>query len=247
MIKEALCIDTADFAWSGDGKALLPIEEGDIAAMKPRLVDRAICETDESTLQLLPYNALVNEHGEIFCYIRGVGGQEDRLHAKLSVGIGGHVDVGLLTKYTGYEVGEEPPKGAWTMSLDELLKDEAAREIREEVGLTGPIYTNFTHYIVDLTNPVGRVHLGLLSVNHIAAADLGELEAGMVLDGTWVSVDYLASELIYARLENWSQLVVDHLRRQQHSGKNVECMEYTPPVEVQSNTFGIKIVDPGTE
>lgn len=202
--KFALCIDSATFAWwcPMGGNMLLDIGAGQIEKMQTRLIDRAICETDESTLQLLPYNVLLNEEGKVFCYVRGGGGKEGRLHGKLSIGIGGHVD--------------EAP-GGYTESLAYLLANEAAREIREEVALTGPIHPTFTHYLMDYTNAVGRVHLGLLSVNRIQTSQIGVLEDGMVENGEFVDVDFLCEPEQFSRLENWSQSVALHLLRQKQS------------------------------
>ena len=205
-VKVALCINTKDFAWQSftDDMSLVPVMPCDIDTMQPRLIDRAICETDESTLQLLPYNVLLNEEGKVFCYSRGGAGAEGRLHGKLSIGIGGHVDIA-------------PGPGDW--SLMSMLQMEAIREIMEEVSMSwaGPLPT-FTNFIIDRTNPVGRVHLGLLSINHIQTAQIGKLEYGMVENGEFVDIDFLCEPEQFSRLENWSQAVADHLRREKHSG-----------------------------
>ncbi len=211
-VKLALCMDAAKFEWfiNGVGNNLLPIGAGQIEAMETRLIDRAICEKDESTLQLLPYNVLVNEYGQVFRYLRGDGGDESKLHDNYSIGIGGHVD-------------DAPGPDNYTEDILHLLKNEAAREIREEVGLTGPIFPVFTHYLMDYTNEVGRVHLGLLSVNLVTTDRIGKLEDGTILNGEWVEVeDLFKTESDYLRLENWSQSVAQHLHRLKHDGRGVE-------------------------
>jgi predicted NUDIX family phosphoesterase len=210
-IRLALCIDAAKFAWfiPGGGNNLLDIGAGQIETMETRLIDRAVCEKDESTLQLLPYNVLVNEDGKVFRYLRGDGGAESRLHDKYSIGIGGHVDIA-------------PGVDDW--SLTSMLQLEAIREITEEVGVqwTGMLPV-FTHYLMDYSNPVGRVHLGLLSVNLVHSSQIGTLEEGMILKGEWVEVeDLFASEEEFLRLENWSQSVAQHLHRLKHDGRGVD-------------------------
>ncbi len=206
-IKLALCIDTCDFSWQSfeRGNEMMAIpQDGELGRYKTRLIDRAICEGDESTLQLLPYNVLINEENKVFVYVRGGGGAEGRLHGKLSVGIGGHVD------FAPDESG-----------LPVLLKAEAIREVMEEVGMqwAGPL-PEFTHYLMDYTTTVGRVHLGLLSINFVMTEQIGALEDGMVENGEFVSIDFLAEPEQFERLENWSQSVVTYLRRELHSGSN---------------------------
>lgn len=211
--KYALCIDASQFdrfSWHcpHEGMLLCTIGDGEVEGMTTRLIDRAICETNESTLQLLPYNVLINEEGKVFCYTRGGGGAEARLHAKLSIGIGGHVD------YEPYEGG-----------LQLLLKSEAIREVMEEVGMTWATQPlpKFTHYLMDYTNPVGRVHLGLLSVNHIHSSQMGKQEDGMIENGEFVDIDFLAEPEQFSRLENWSQSVITYLRRELHNGATFNC------------------------
>ena len=54
-------------------------------------MDRAAAEEDPSHKQLIPY--CIFRCGErILHYTRGKSGGEARLHAKISVGVGGHVD-----------------------------------------------------------------------------------------------------------------------------------------------------------
>jgi predicted NUDIX family phosphoesterase len=67
----------------------------DILKAQPSLVDRAVCETDLSTVQLIPYIALVdvsNDETKYFVYTRGKASGEGRLVGKCSIGIGGHME-----------------------------------------------------------------------------------------------------------------------------------------------------------
>ena len=68
-----------------------PILASDQLSFQPR----GPMETDPSFKQLIPYVLLqwTNEQGEVmlFTYTRGGGSGEKRLHAKRSVGIGGHI------------------------------------------------------------------------------------------------------------------------------------------------------------
>ena len=202
MAKLALCINLADapadvtkaFACATTGR-LIPIVP-EFWNTPVQLVDRSVCETDESMLQLLPYIQLEDE-GASFMYTRGGGGEEARLHGNYSIGVGGHVD-------------RAPEEG---QALLEVLQEEASRECHEETGLlVDPSAFNITHFICDPTNSVGRVHLGLLTSLKLNAADravLGDkLEANVIENARMINVTSLPSE-VYARLENWSKLIVD--------------------------------------
>lgn len=222
---EALCINT----YEAPEDVLSAIESGGRELVSYTkitadvfMVDRAICdykpasgeqpdqdkvEAAESMLQLLPYIALVTPSNRIYLYSRGKGGGEARLHANTSVGLGGHVD-------------SVPPVDEFT--LHEWLVEEAQRELWEEAKVAvGSDSINFTHFIVDRTNSVGRVHLGILGVVYIAdsmADTIGSAEAGVIEDDGFVDLRGLRENFAqFSKLENWSQMVVSHLY-EQHFG-----------------------------
>lgn len=156
--------------------------------------DRAVCETDESLLQIIPYIVPYNEKDEIFTYYRGGAGEEARLHSMISCGAGGHVDVAPA-------LGE---------SLMEVLQKEARRELAEEFGITTERTFMFRGLLVDPTNEVGRVHLGLLTSFYIPSDRTMYLEKGMLEKGQWRTLYEMGHPNLYPRLENWSKAVVDH-------------------------------------
>lgn len=206
MTKFALCINRTSApteVQSAQCPALLPTSRDFFYALPTVLLDRALCETDESKLQLLPYITIVSPDNTIFVYRRGEGGGEQRLHNNLSIGVGGHVD-------------SSPPRktGPGYDPLLEHLQIEAAREIDEELAINvHPKDLEFTHYIVDPTNPVGRVHLGLLgsySLNQ-QQVEVIQLEANNIEDGQFVDLAYLTEVDVYNQLEPWSKLVVDYM------------------------------------
>src|SRR5450432_1186674 len=63
------------------------LTDAQLASFRPR----SEVETDPSWLQLIPY-VVLQHHGRIFHYTRGKSGGEQRLHAKRSIGIGGHIN-----------------------------------------------------------------------------------------------------------------------------------------------------------
>lgn len=189
-MKQALCLPK-DFVAPQPGVFPFCIDHEQMHRLS--LVPREQCETDESLLQLIPYIVVRNKAGAILCYERGSGGDESRLHAKLSIGIGGHIDC-------------MPKDGE---HLFALAYDEAERELREETGLTGGIAVNCLA-IYDPADAVGRVHLGLLC-EHIADAEPQLREADTVRGFRWMTLMELQRADHFERLEPWSKLVVEHL------------------------------------
>lgn len=187
--------------------------------------DRAFCESDVNDQQLLPYLVTsritpVKEAGELrgsvmqyFMYRRGKAGAESKLHDKLSIGLGGHVDVGVPED----EQSDQP--FLRSAALNRLLQREAAREYEEECSVkVDPDNFRFSAFIIDPLNddnalPVAAVHLGLLSVLNVSY-DQGETmtgEGAVCVDPQWKTLGQLMSPEIYGRLETWSRLVVDAL------------------------------------
>ena len=155
---------------------------------------RAQAENDPTHKQIIPY-ALVTHAGKVLHYVRGKKAGEQRLVAKGSIGIGGHMN-----------------------DTDESLFafDEAAyragveREVNEEIKLQ----TSFTDRIVALlnddSNEVGRVHLGIV---HVFQLDEPQVEKG---ESMITSLSFLTPDELVARrdsLETWSQICVDSLEQ----------------------------------
>jgi predicted NUDIX family phosphoesterase len=158
-------------------------------------MDRAAAEDDPSHKQLIPYCVFrCGDH--ILHYTRGKSGGESRLHAKLSVGVGGHinpVDTG------GGRTGPDAYHAA------------VAREIDEELVIaTPPAGTRrIIALLNDDSNPVGQVHLGLvhlIDLTTTAAAAREDALAGLAFSPL--------AELngpLFERLETWSQHCIRHL------------------------------------
>lgn len=156
-----------------------------------QLVDRAVCETNRNLRQIIPYISLVDSDNKIFVYSRGGEGGEGRLIGKLSIGLGGHMDL---------QIPEATSFATW-------LSVEGNRELAEEAGLEEQTLS-FTHLIAD-TDDVGCVHVGVLTVRHVSAKEKAALspEAGCIEKGEWLSISELLAPQIFDRLEGWSKLV----------------------------------------
>ncbi len=164
-----------------------PILRSDRLSFQPR--NRM--ETDPSFKQLIPYVLLqwTDESGEVcwFTYTRGGGSAESRLHAKRSVGIGGHISDEDATE------GNDP----YTTGM--------MRELAEEVQIGSPYTESREGLIYDPSNEVGRVHVGVVHRFILERPEVRSNEADLA-DGGFVSVAELRRDL--DRLESWSQLVL---------------------------------------
>ncbi len=166
---------------------LPPILQSDQLCFQPRTP----METDPSFKQLIPYvllewtdgNGVVN----LFTYTRGGGGGEKRLHAKRSVGIGGHIS------------REDAIDGS------DPYRQGMHRELAEEVQL-GSNYSETTEGLLyDPSNDVGKVHLGVVHRFVLEGPDVKSNEADLA-EGGFVSLAELMQEL--DRLETWSRLAI---------------------------------------
>jgi predicted NUDIX family phosphoesterase len=164
----------------------------------PRGARRGDVEEDPSLKQPIPY-VVVTRHveggdPEVFAYTRLAGGGEARLHGKLSVGVGGHMNRGFDHE-----------------TLETVVWEEAARELAEELRFSDdsgtelePPPARFIGLINDDTGPVQQVHLGLLAVAEVPARVTVRVRETDGLDGRWEPLPDLRSPDRLARMETWS-------------------------------------------
>ncbi|WP_231742060.1 NUDIX domain-containing protein [Stieleria varia] len=168
-------------------KYLGPILKSDQLSFQPR----SKMETDPTFKQLIPYVLLewTDEQGRLnlFAYTRGGGSGEKRLHAKRSVGIGGHISAeDAEGEGDTYETGMQ-------------------RELAEEIQLDAEYTHTVEGLIYDPSNDVGKVHLGVVHRFVLTAPHVASNEADLA-EGGFVAVDELKSQS--ESLETWSQLAV---------------------------------------
>lgn len=193
MSKKALCMPTSavQIDFSNLSYQSIPLDFFETPTL---LCDRAVCETDTSVLQLIPYITLRDQEGRVFMYERGKGGNEDRLKTKLSIGLGGHVE--------SYPHLQTP--------LEHHLIIEGERELKEEIGLDLTL-SYFVGLLWDPLVDVGRVHLGLHAVCELPAGAQLSQEKDVITRGRFVSVKELLEPETFERLENWSKVVAGML------------------------------------
>ena len=160
----------------------------------PRLLDPAYlsymprdeAETDPSFKQLIPY-LVVCHAGRVFHYRRR-GGGEKRLHARRSIGLGGHIcSEDGTPSADAYEVGMR-------------------RELLEEVALVGDYTQRCIGLINDDRTPVGQVHLGVVHRIEVTSDEVHCREAALESRG-FAGVEELRATL--DEFETWSQFLLE--------------------------------------
>jgi predicted NUDIX family phosphoesterase len=147
-------------------------------------MDRPTAELSPQYKQIIPY--VVIRHGQSTYLLQRTPKQtEARLHHKLSIGIGGHVN-------------PDTPD----------VMDGLQKELEEEVDVSGDYDLTFAGVLNDDTTEVGSVHLGLVYVLEAHEQNVTIRETDK-MTGRWADV----SELAAARdaMESWSEIVFDAL------------------------------------
>jgi predicted NUDIX family phosphoesterase len=156
-------------------------------------MDRGAAEDDQTHKQLIPY-VLIRLNGQFVHYSRGKAGGEARLHAKRSMGIGGHINPeDKREDHLGYET----------------YMAGVEREIAEEVVIDGIYTQKIVGLLNDDSNEVGKVHLGVVHLFDIDGTDVKSNEDA-IADLKLSSIDELKGEY-REQLETWSQYCADIL------------------------------------
>ncbi|WP_428304220.1 phosphoesterase [Lacipirellula sp.] len=174
-------------------KYLPALLEGGDLGYRPR----SEMEQDPSFKQLIPYVLFrfKDPHGavQLFQYTRGGGQGEKRLHAKRSVGIGGHISSDDAAKKT---------------TTSDVYREGMLRELTEEVIIETQYREKCVGLINDDETPVGQVHLGVVHICDVDNPGIRPREED-ILDAGFRPVDQLLAEI--DRCETWSQIVLKAL------------------------------------
>jgi len=155
---------------------------------------RSSAETDPSLKQIIPYAILVSG-GKVLRYKRGKKSGEQRLVAKGSIGIGGHMN--------------DHDEGLFALDKEAYFAG-VQREIDEEVIVERPLSNRVVALINDDSNEVGQVHIGVVHVLELATPSAEKRES-MILGIEFLTPDQLRAER--ETLETWSQILVDDLEK----------------------------------
>lgn len=151
-------------------------------------------ELNDKFKQPIPY-IVIRRGDQYYVTQRLEGGGEARLHGKLSMGNGGHMN---------------PLDKEW-YSFEKVLAENTKRELEEELYITGNINISTIGLINDDSEEVSKVHLGILGVIDLEPKDEVTVRETEQLAGKWCTVEQLREEDTYNRLENWGKIVVDML------------------------------------
>lgn len=153
-------------------------------------------EEDPSFKQLIPYcifrHVDADRRESVFQYTRGRGQGEARLHAKRSIGIGGHIsadDASMAGELDPYEEG-------------------LRRELAEEVHIDTPYRRQSAGLINDDETDVGKVHLGIVYLFDVEEPAVRPRESEIIEAG-FRTVDELLVDS--DRFESWSQICLETL------------------------------------
>ena len=180
--------------FSADMDRYLPaLLEGDDLGYRPR----GEMEQDPGFKQFIPYvlfRYTDSDGGEhLFQYTRGGGQGEKRLHAKRSVGVGGHISA------------EDAADGA---NHHDVYREGMLRELAEEVVIDAPYEERCVGLLNDDETPVGQVHLGVVHICDVLRPAVRPREAD-ILDAGFRPVGEILAEIEH--FETWSQIVVKAL------------------------------------
>jgi len=152
-------------------------------------VERRHAEEDASLQQIIPY-ILIVRGDEVLLLRRSKKGGDARLHDKLSIGVGGHIN---------------PPDA----EDGDPITACARREMDEEIEVDTEVSPVAVGIINDDSNPVGSVHFGLVYVGRVPAGTEVRVRETELLSAEFVSRAHLKDIATdpSKNLETWSQLI----------------------------------------
>ena len=194
--EHVLVIPESRLSLLGNFSGFRPFHQPDLdALLNPEFMEfrpRSTVEEDPTFKQLIPYAILqaeVDGVNKVFQYTRGKGQGEKRLHAKLSIGIGGHIS-------------------REDADSNDLYRSGMLRELTEETIIEAPYEEQLVGFIYDDTSAVGRVHLGVVHLLTLKSPAARAREAELV-DSGFEAIDVIKGNM--DRFEIWSQLCLQNL------------------------------------
>lgn len=167
----------------------------DLIAREGRFLARPVAEESPEYRQIIPYVAIVRGD-EVFATRRLNKGGESRLHGRVSLGVGGHIN----------EIDQAD--GQWLMNC-------LRREIEEEVDIADYGTLTLRGLINDSGDAVGNVHLGFFfTLTTTGDVFVRETEK---LAGGFMPMAVLSAHT--GNMESWSEIVTEELLTLWNAGK----------------------------
>ena len=153
---------------------------------------RAHAETNPAFKQVIPY-VVITDGQSVLHYVRGKKAGEQRLVAKGSVGIGGHIN--------------DEDHSLFAFGL-QAFQDAVKREVSEELSIQGEVDPQPVGLINDDSTEVGRVHFGVVHVLFRQPEQVKKNEQ-VITQMEFIPIEELKAKR--EQMETWSQLCLDHV------------------------------------
>ncbi len=153
---------------------------------------RSQAETDPSFKQIIPY-VVITDGERVLHYVRGKKAGEQRLVAKGSIGIGGHIN--------------DEDHSLFAVGMD-AFRAAVEREVREELNVEGAFDAKPVGLINDDSVEVGRVHFGVVHVMRRRPEQVKKREQ-VISQQEWLTLAELRDRR--ERMETWSQFCLDNI------------------------------------
>jgi len=166
------------------------------------IAQRADLEENTGFRQLIPYVSLVTPEGKFLTYTRTKQGNEQRLHKKVSVGFGGHMDA------ADAHFDEDS-----NLDIQKTIFNGLKREVIEELG--NSVYETIKdqingfqveELIIDDKTDVEKVHMALLiSVTLDSEIKVESTDESITMEG-FLTEDEIRK--LEGNIEPWSEIVI---------------------------------------
>jgi predicted NUDIX family phosphoesterase len=157
-------------------------------------MSRALAETNPAFKQIIPY-VVITDGKSVLHYVRGKKAGEQRLVAKGSLGIGGHIN--------------DEDESLFAFGVDmQAFRDAVKREVCEELAILGEFNARPVGLINDDSTEVGRVHFGVVHVMFCKPEEVKKNEQVIT------QVEFMPIKELKAKreqMETWSQLCLDNI------------------------------------
>lgn len=167
---------------------------------RPLLEERDPRDHPTLIAQVIPYVVLTHE-GKVLVYRRTSSGGEGRLHGRISIGVGGHIDL-----------VDVRPDDEGAIDFERTLNEAAAREASEEVSLSIlPQQVQWTGRIYDRDTPVGRVHYGMVGTCELNSDQMMAIANNDEIDEyRMIAMPDIEATFPDDTIEEWSRFIIEH-------------------------------------
>lgn len=187
-----------------NAKGIFSLNLSEVAADQFHFINRSVVDNvNDLTIgkafpHLIGY-VTVKLGDKYLSYSRENTGGETRLAGRRSIGIGGHTDIEDVVISEGGHI-----------DATSTLENSICRELEEEIGLDlfNIRAERFDSLIVDRTDEVGSVHLGVPLIIEIKSEN-EIIKTDEVHDIQWLTKEQLLAD--FDAYENWSKIVIESL------------------------------------